>query len=141
MEQTRRACQRRLANVKTYINFNPSEWNNLYWAYYKYMYVNTSRPCVPLPRKTYQYCIKNHWQQKQTLILVTATSTMFFLNFFRRFLPPSSSTSTEPRKSKRNTVPDAPPPPNGFSLKNGDGSSREMFYNHWFSFIFKIIHF
>lgn len=54
-------------------------------------------------------------KKKQTLILVTATSTMFFLSRFRLLRPPSSSTSTEPRKCRRKTVPVAPVllPPNG----------------------------
>ena len=42
----------------------------------------------------------------QTLILLTASSTMVFLSLLRRFRPlPSSSTSTEPRNMRRNIVP------------------------------------
>lgn len=41
---------------------------------------------------------------EQTLILVTASSTMCFLRRFRRLRPPSSSTSTEPRNWSLKTV-------------------------------------
>lgn len=46
-----------------------------------------------------------HWQ---TLIFVTAISTMLFLSRFRLFLPPFSSISTEPRKWRWNTDPFPP---------------------------------
>lgn len=61
--------------------------------------------------------IRTKWEVRktQTLILVTATSTMFFLRRLRLLRPPSSSTSTDPRKWRRKTVPVAPTP-NGSGL-------------------------
>lgn len=61
---------------------------------------------------------------KQTLILVTATSTMFFLSRFRLLRPPSSSTSTEPRKCRRKTVPVAPTPNGSGFVLNTRASSK-----------------
>lgn len=73
--------------------------------------------------------IKSRYKNKQTLILVTATSTIFFLSRFRRLRPPSSSTSTDPRKCSRKTVPVAPTP-NGKELGLNGLGPIELLFKH-----------